>query len=79
MGARGEERLGTRLATLAGPTVRLLHDRRIPGTRANTDHSVVCPSGVLVVDAKRYQGPTQPTDRRPHLPRADRAAPCRIA
>jgi len=55
-GARGEERLGARLDSLAGPTVRLLHDRRIPGTRANIDHIVVCPSGVLVVDAKRYKG-----------------------
>ncbi len=34
----------------------VLHDRRIPGTRANIDHIVVGPTGVYVVDAKRYQG-----------------------
>jgi hypothetical protein len=34
--------------------LRTLHDRRIPGTRANIDHLVVTPWGVWVVDAKRY-------------------------
>ena len=55
-GAVGEERLGRRLDALAGPLVRVLHDRGIPGSRANLDHLVVCPTGVYVVDAKRYQG-----------------------
>lgn len=55
-GAVGEERLGTRLDSTAGPLVRVLHDRRIPATRANIDHIAVCPSGVVVIDAKRYQG-----------------------
>lgn len=59
-GAEGEEHLGARLDALVSPTVRVLHDRRIPRTRANIDHLVVCPSGVFVVDAKKYQG-------RPHL------------
>jgi hypothetical protein len=36
--------------------VQVLHDRRIPKTRANIDHVVVCPTGVLVIDAKRYAG-----------------------
>lgn len=34
---------------------RVLHDRRIPGTRANIDHLAVGPSGVWVIDAKRYK------------------------
>lgn len=55
-GAVGEERLGTRLDALASPTRRVLHDRRIPGSRANIDHLVVCPQGVVVIDAKRYRG-----------------------
>jgi Nuclease-related domain len=55
-GARGEERLGGQLDTLAGGGVHVLHDRRIPRTRANIDHMVVCPSGVFVIDAKKYQG-----------------------
>ena len=36
--------------------IRLLHDRRVPGTRGNIDHLVVAPAGVFVVDAKRYEG-----------------------
>ena len=45
---------------LAASGVRLLHDRRIPGTRANIDHIAVGPTGVYVIDAKRYK-------RRPSL------------
>lgn len=54
-GAVGEQRLGQSLAKAAGPALRVLHDRRIPGTRANIDHLVVCPTGVYVVDSKRYR------------------------
>ena len=60
VGALGEERLGQGLDRLAGDTVRLLHDRRIPGSRANIDHIAVTANGVYVVDAKKYKG-------RPHL------------
>jgi hypothetical protein len=55
-GAIGEERLGQRLNELASDTLRILHDRRIPGTRANIDHIAVTPNGVYVIDPKRYQG-----------------------
>ena len=58
-GAVGEEKLGARLNDLASSTVRVLHDRRIPRTTANIDHIVVCPSGVFVIDAKKYQGRPQ--------------------
>ena len=61
VGARGEEVLGQRLDKIAGQGVHVLHDRRIPGTRANIDHIVVCPTGVFVIDAKKYTG------RRPSL------------
>ena len=59
-GALGEERLGARLNELACITLRVLHDRRVPGTRANIDHLAVCPTGIYVIDAKKYTG-------RPHL------------
>jgi hypothetical protein len=55
-GAAGEERLGTRLDGLTGDGIHVLHDRRIPRTQANIDHIVVCASGVLVIDAKKYRG-----------------------
>ncbi|MDT4938758.1 MAG: hypothetical protein QOG80_2429 [Pseudonocardiales bacterium] len=56
VGAKGEELLGARLDGLAKQGVRLLHDRRIPRTRANIDHLAVSSAGVFVIDAKRYQG-----------------------
>lgn len=56
VGAEGEERLGRRLDNLVGESIRVLHDRRIPRTRANIDHIVVAPSGVFVIDAKKYKG-----------------------
>lgn len=59
-GARGEALLGAGLDSLADRGVRLLHDRRIPRTRANIDHIAVSRAGVFVIDAKRHNG-------RPHL------------
>jgi hypothetical protein len=34
----------------------VLHDRSIPGSRANIDHIAIVPSGVWIVDTKRYHG-----------------------
>ena len=34
----------------------VLHDRRIPRSSANIDHIVVGPSGIHVIDTKRYTG-----------------------
>lgn len=53
-GAVGEEKVAERLDLLAEVGVTALHDRRIPGTKANIDHLVVTPWGVFVIDAKRY-------------------------
>ncbi len=39
----------------------VLHDRRVPRSRANIDHFVVTRAGVWVVDAKHYR------DKRPRL------------
>lgn len=58
-GALGEERLGNRLNELASDAIRVLHDRRIPGSRANIDHIAVAPTGVYVIDAKKYKGSPQ--------------------
>jgi hypothetical protein len=55
-GALGEERLGSRLNEIASDTLRVLHDRRIPGSRANIDHLAITPNGVYVIDAKKYKG-----------------------
>lgn len=55
-GAVGEERLGARLDGLISDGVAVVHDRRIPGTRANIDHIAITRGGVWVIDAKRYTG-----------------------
>lgn len=55
-GAVGEERLGARLDSLTSESIALLHDRRIPGSKANIDHIAVTAAGIWVIDAKRYKG-----------------------
>ena len=54
-GARGEELAAAALTKHVTPEVTLLHDRRIPG-RGNIDHIAIAPSGVWVIDTKRYRG-----------------------
>lgn len=55
-GAEGEERIGALLTGAVGSDGVVLHDRRIPGRRANLDHVAIVRSGVWVVDAKNYRG-----------------------
>ncbi len=45
------------------PGIRILHDRRVSGTRGNPDHLVIGPAGVFVIDAKRYPGLVHVRDR----------------
>ncbi|HEV7482463.1 MAG TPA: nuclease-related domain-containing protein [Solirubrobacterales bacterium] len=54
-GAAGEEELAASLLRRC-PGVIVLHDRRMPRSRANIDHLAIAPSGVYVIDAKRYKG-----------------------
>ena len=55
-GADGEVAVAQGLAKRCPPPVVFLHDRRIPGSRANIDLIAVTPSGVWVVDAKNHKG-----------------------
>lgn len=59
-GAGGEELVARALAKHC-PDVAVLHDRRIPGSRANIDHIAVAATGVWVIDTKRYKGSLQVT------------------
>ena len=61
IGAAGEEKLAAELEKVPG--LRMLHDRRVPGTRGNIDHVVIAPAGVFVVDAKNHQGWIEIRDR----------------
>ena len=58
-GADGELRTGRRLEPLEGEGFRILHDRRIPGSRANIDHIVIGPPGIYVVETKSLGGSLQ--------------------
>jgi hypothetical protein len=53
-GAIGEQLVGDLLESCTG--VEVLHDRRMPRSKANIDHIAVAPTGVYVIDAKRYDG-----------------------
>jgi hypothetical protein len=55
-GARGERVVATRLANASSKGVSAIHDRRIPGSRANIDHIAVGPAGIYVIDAKVAKG-----------------------
>ena len=55
-GAEGEERIGSLLVRCVGDEGIVLHDRRVPGSRANLDHIVIVSSGVWVIDSKHYRG-----------------------
>ena len=64
-GARGERLLGEYLEKLHDDaTVIVLHDRRIPGSRANVDHiAITREGGVWAIDAKNYTGKVQRIDK----------------
>lgn len=55
-GAAGEAAVGARLDGVASESIRVMHDRRIPRSKANIDSLVVTPGGVWVIDTKRYVG-----------------------
>jgi hypothetical protein len=55
-GAKGERATARLLRRVARHGYAVFHDVAIPGTPANTDHVVIGPAGVVLVDAKRYTG-----------------------
>ncbi|RDI74404.1 Nuclease-related protein [Gaiella occulta] len=64
IGSKGERRLGEYLESIHDESrVIVLHDRRIPGSKANIDHIAVCRNGIYAIDAKNYAGKVQRIDR----------------
>jgi hypothetical protein len=55
-GAAGEVRLAAMLDQRADKETILLHDFHKPGTKSNIDHIAIAPSGIWIIDAKRYTG-----------------------
>jgi hypothetical protein len=41
---------------MQGRDVVVLHDRHVPGRRANIDHLAIGPAGITVIDSKNYKG-----------------------
>lgn len=61
-GAKGEREAGIYLEKkLRETSCEILHDRLIPGSRANIDHIVVGPAGVSIFDTKNYKGKVRST------------------
>ena len=58
-GAAGARRTARLLDPLERRGWAVLHDLAVPGSRANLDHLVIGPGGVLVVDSKQYRGRLQ--------------------
>lgn len=56
LGAGVEDRVTEVLATYLNEDVVVLHDRRIPRSRANIDHIAIARAGIWVIDSKRYKG-----------------------
>jgi hypothetical protein len=64
-GAHGERATARLLRRLARRGYAVFHDVAIPGTPANADHLLIGPTGVILVDSKRYTGQvTQTADGR---------------
>jgi len=61
-GSEGEQKLAAHLLRTVGDRAVMLHDRRIPGGRANIDHLVISASGIWIVDAKSYKGKVELRD-----------------
>lgn len=62
-GGKAEGELGEALERLREEGLGVLHDRRIPGSKANIDHLVIGPAGLFVIDTKRYSGKIERRDR----------------
>jgi hypothetical protein len=62
IGSEWEQRTAAMLQPLTTHGWHILHDRRLPGSRANLDHVLVSPCGtaVVVLDTKRWHA-RQPT------------------
>ena len=58
-GAAGEQATAEVLAGLANRRWVVLHDRAMPGTRANVDHLVIGPTGVWLIDSKTSRAPVR--------------------
>lgn len=62
-GSEGERQIAEALTKRLGDRCVLLHDRKIPGSRANIDHIAVAASGIWIIDTKNYTGALKRVDK----------------
>lgn len=76
VGGQGEQATAALLTPLTREGWQILHDRALPGSRANLDHVLIPPSGegLIVLDTKRWhaQKPTRLVGGRVHCGDEDR-------
>jgi hypothetical protein len=63
-GAHGEHHTARFLDRLTRDGYVVFHDLAVPASPANTDHLVIGPSGVFVIDSKQWTGSVHPGRRR---------------
>jgi hypothetical protein len=79
-GAEGEQRTARRLASLDQDGWTILHDRALPGSRANLDHLAISPDGVVIVpDTKRWSARWPVTVHDGRLYHGDRDVTARLS
>ncbi len=67
LGAAGERATAALLDRLPTRAWAVLHDRQVPGSRANLDHLIIGPSGVWVLDTKTTRARVRATWRNVRL------------
>jgi len=55
-GATGEYMMDTSLRKRLKDEAIILTDRRVPGAKSNIDHIVIAPTGVWIIDSKKWKG-----------------------
>jgi hypothetical protein len=55
-GANGERHTARLLRRLTQDGFVVFHDLAVPGSEANVDHLVICPTGVFVIHSKQWSG-----------------------
>lgn len=73
-GARGERRTAAYLEPLLRRGFVVLHDRQLPGSRANLDHIAIGPAGIFVIETKYISGTIEVLNDRLFVSDHDRGA-----
>jgi len=72
-GAKGERKTAAYLEPLLKRGFVVLHDRQLPGTRANLDHIAIGPPGIFVIETKYISGTIEVLNDRLFVSDRDRA------